>query len=299
MVPGSSGVEDGSTNPRPMRPLRRRRPILLTALVLAVALTAVACSGGSEGAAPTTTTEAPSTTTTLPPSTTTTITPDPARKVLLLGDSTMVDASPAVTAMLKATGAKVAMGAGPGFGLTRLGISDNPPTWDVDYPRILREEKPDLIIVMLGIWDQFYIENNGILAYARVVQKATDILLSQGAKVVYMAIPPGGKHPDRVQNGAFEAMAAMYPGQVFYIEYEGVLRGPAGDYPMTLPAADGSTLHLRKADAWHFCPDGAQRVAEELDRLGVVHGLIVPAAAGWQSGSWRSSQYYQEPACFA
>ncbi len=300
MVPGSSGVGDGSTNPRPMRPLRPRRPILLTALVLALALTAVACSGGSEAVAPTTTTEPPPpTTTTLPPSTTTTITPDPARKVLLLGDSTMVDASPAVTAMLKATGAKVSMGAGPGFGLTRLGVSENPPTWDVDYPRLLREESPDLIIVMLGIWDQFYIENNGVLAYAKVVQKATEILTSQGAKVVYMAIPPGGKHPDRVQNGAFELMADMYPGQVFYIEYEGVLRGPAGDYPMTMVAPDGSTIHLRKEDVWHFCQDGAQRVAEELDRLGVVHGLTVPATPGWQSGSWRTSKYYQEAACFA
>ena len=40
-------------------------------------------------------------------------------------------------------------------------------------------------------------------------------------------------------------------------------------------------------------------VLEALDRLGVVHGLIVPATPGWQSGKWRTSKYYQEAACFA
>ncbi len=261
-------------------------------------MTAAACSGGSEGAV-STTTEAPTTTTTLPASTTTTITPNPARKVLLLGDSTMVDASPAVTAVLKATGAEVSMGAGPGFGLTRVGTTDNPPTWDVDYPRVLREEDPDLVVAMMGIWDQAYIEQNGIIAYSRVVKQATDILVSTGAKVVFLAVPPGGENPDRLQNLAFETVAAMYPGQVFFIEYEGVLRGPDGSYPVTMTGPDGSTLHLRKADGFHFCPDGAQRLAEELDRLAVVHGLTVPAAPGWQSGSWRTSKYYQEAACFA
>jgi len=155
------------------------------------------------------------------------------------------------------------------------------------------------VVVMLGIWDQFYIEQHGILSYTKVVQKATDILLSKGAKVVFMAIPPGGMHPERRQNAAFEAMADMYPGQVFYVEYEGRLRAPDGTYPMTMPAADGSTLHLRKADSWHFCPDGAQRVAEELDRLGTLHGLTVPAGDAWKSGAWRHSKYYDEWSCTA
>lgn len=298
-APGPSRVGDGTTQLRHMRPIQSRSLTVLASMLVVVALLATACNGSSDSATSTTVTEPPPTTTTLPPSTTTTITPTPATKVLLLGDSTMVDSSPAVTAMFKATGAKVAMGAGPGFGLTRLGISDKTPTWDVDYPRILREEKPDLIVMMLGIWDQFYIEQYGVLAYAKVVQKATEILLSTGAKVVYMAIPPGGKHPERTQNGAFEAMADMYPGQVFYIEYEGVLRGPNGDYPTMLTAADGSVLHLRKEDGWHFCPDGAERVASELDRLAVIHGLTVPAGDAWRKGSWRTSSYYDYPICTA
>ena len=51
-------------------------------------------------------------------------------------------------------------------------------------------------------------------------------------------------------------------------------------------------------------PIGIARVLQDLvdlalDRLGVAHGLTVPATPGWQSGSWRASKYYQEAACFA
>jgi hypothetical protein len=281
-----------------MRPHRPRRSTLLTTLVLVTTLMAVACSTGSDGAVPATTTEAP-TTTTLPPSTTTTITSTPARKVLLLGDSTMVDASPAITAMFEATGAEVAMGAGPGFGLTRIGVSKNTSTFRTDWPRVLREEKPDLVVVMLGAWDTAYLEQNGSLAYSKVVKEATDILLSRGAKVVFMAMPPGGEAGDRPTDYVFELMAGMYPGQVFYVDYEGVLHGPDGGYPITTPGPDGATLHLRKEDGWHFCPDGAERVAAELDRLLVVHGLTTPAGDAWRQGSWRRSNYYDYPVCSA
>jgi len=78
-----------------------------------------------------------------------------------------------------------------------------------------------------------------------------------------------------------------------------VLRGPNGDYPTMLTNADGSVLHLRKEDGWHFCPDGAERVASELDRLAVIHGLTVPAGDAWRQGDWRSSSYYDYPICTA
>ena len=92
-----------------------------------------------------------------------------------------------------------------------------------------------------------------------------------------MAIPPGGKHPERTQNGAFEAMAEMYPGQVFYIEYEGCAAGSERRLP---DHADGRR-RLRPAPAQGrrlaLLPGRAERVASELDRLAVVHGLTVPA----------------------
>ena len=137
------------------------------------------------------------------------------------------------------------MGAGPGFGLTRLGVSDQTPTWDVDYPRVLREENPDLIVVMLGIWDQFFIEQHGILAYTKVVQKATEILLSTGAKVVFMAIPPGGKHPERRQNGGLRGHGRHVPGPGLLHR----VRGCAPGSERRLPDDRGGRRRLHPAPA--------------------------------------------------
>lgn len=278
--------------------MSRSRSGRLVVTLLVTGLVVLSACSGSEGAVDeTTTTTVVPTTTTLPPSTTTTVTAQPARKVLLLGDSTMVDASPALIAMFQATGAQVVMGAGPGFGFTRTGTSDLEPTWRQDYPRVLRESRPDLVVIMLGAWDLAYVQQHGVLGYAKVVQEAADILVSGGAKVLWLAEPSGDDGAYRLQNGPFEIVAAMHPGQIFYAEYEGVLRGPAGNFPVSYTAADGSTVHLRKADGFHFCPDGAERLAAEVNRLAVVHGLTVPAGPGWESGAWRSSQYYQAPEC--
>jgi hypothetical protein len=281
--------------------MSRRGSGRLVAAILVTGLVALSACSGNDGAAPdaSTTTVAPiTTTTTLPPSTTTTLTAQPARKVLVVGDSTMVDASPAITAMFEATGAKVEMDAGPGFGFTTLGMSGRDSPFRTDYPRLLRETHPDLVVIMLGAWDLAYMQEHGVLGYAKVVEEAANILVSDGAKVLWLAMPPGDDGPVRLQNYSFETVAAERPGQIFFVQYEGVLRGPLGNYPVSYAAADGSTVHLRKPDGFHFCPDGAERLATEVNRLAVAHGLTVPAAPGWQSGAWRSSVYYQNPVCW-
>jgi hypothetical protein len=306
MAPGSSGVGDGITNPRHMRPIRHRT-LTLPSVTLLVTVLAVACgtSGpSSQGAAPVTiaatdtTAGAPGTTeTTLPVATTTTITQDPVRKVMVVGDSTGVDLGPALTAVFNSTGADVAMAAGTGFGLTAQGISNLDSNFRTDFPRLLREQHPDLVVMSVGIWDQHFIELHGVEPYVAVVEEAVDILTSKGARILWLSMPPGGLHPERSQDAAFQEVAARHPGQVFYMDYEAVLHGPDGGYPVSYVAADGTTVHLRKADGWHFCPDGAQRVATEVNRAAVAFGLTVPAPDGWQDGSWRSSEHYDEPAC--
>jgi hypothetical protein len=234
---------------------------------------------------------------TVPASTTTTITADPAGSVLLLGDSTMADASPALRAMFEATGARVEVAAGAGFGLTGLGISALPSEFREEWARMVRDEEPDLAVVMLGFWDQAFIEREGVSAYAAVVEETVDILTADGARVLWLSVPPGGPHPEWYQDGAFETVAATRPGQVFYADIEGSQRGPAGDHPVAYVAADGTKRHLRKADGWHFCQDGAEQVARFVNEVAVVHGLTVPAPDGWQQGPWRGSAYFDEPAC--
>src|SRR4029077_11148346 len=95
-----------------------------------------------------------------------------------------------------------------------------------------------------------------------VVREAAAILTANGGRVLWLSVPPGGAHPEWLQDGAFEAVAARSPGQVVYTDIEGSQRGPNGDHPVSYVASDGTTVHLRKADGWHFCQDGAQRLAD-------------------------------------
>jgi hypothetical protein len=284
-----------SPSPGPQRVGRRRAH--WAALAVVVGLVVGGCAGDDGAAPPTTPVPTTSTTTTTsPPSTTTTITPDPARKVLILGDSGMVDASPALDAMFRATGAEVVNAAVPGFGLTRLGVRGDPSPFRSMWTQLVAEEQPDLSVVMLGVWDGDFVTTNGSAAYADVVDEAMAILTAAGGRVLLISPPPGPEGDEHNTDVAFEVVAATYPGQVFYLDIEAAELGPDGGYPSSYVALDGSVVRLRKADGWHFCPEGAERLATEVNRLAVVHGLTVPAT-GWEDGAWRGSDLYDEPAC--
>jgi hypothetical protein len=277
--------------------MRILRTLLLTSCCgLLVGL--CACSGASgQTAAPGPTTADPPTTGTGAPSTVpTTPARAPAHRVLLLGDSTMADASPALEAMFEAAQADVTVWAGVGFGLTGLGISAAPSPFREEWTRLVREDDPDLVLVMLGFWDQAFVEQHGADAYTAVVQEATDILTADGATVVWMSIPPGGARPDWLQDRAFQAVAQRSGGDVRYVDVEPSQRGPDGDHPVSYVAADGTVHHLRKADGWHFCQDGAEQLAAMVNQVTVADGLAL-AADGWQDGAWRGAAQYQEPAC--
>ena len=283
-------------------PRSSRRAAVATAVagVLGAVMLLAGCAG-SDATGPTAdttvpTTAAPTTTTTVPSTTTTTITSNPARTVLILGDSGMVDASPALEAMFEATGAAVVNEASPGFGLTRLGVVGDPSPFRADWPRFVAEYRPDLSVVMLGVWDLGFVETYGTDAYVDVVEEALDVLTAEGGRVLLVSPPPGREGADHATDVAFEVAAAARPGQVFYLDIEAAERGPAGDYPSSYTNLDGSVVRLRKADGWHFCPEGAARLAAEVNRLAVLHGVTVPVS-GWEDGPWRSASYYDDPAC--
>jgi hypothetical protein len=275
------------------------RPFTTLAILVALAVVVAACAGNDEPVASTVvpTTAAPTTTTTLPPTTTTTITSEPATRVLLLGDSGMYDAEPALRAMFEATGATVEIGAGPGFGLTRLGVRQARAPYPDAWPPLVRDFQPDLSVVMLGVWDVDFIRENGFAAYAAVVEDALAVLTANGGRVLWLGTPPGGPVSFLYINPIYESVAATHPGVMFYGDIDGSLRGPTGDVPVSFVDIDGSTVFLRKDDGWHFCEDGAERLASEVNRLTVVHGLSVPAAEGWEDGDWRSSELYRSAAC--
>jgi peptidoglycan/LPS O-acetylase OafA/YrhL/4-amino-4-deoxy-L-arabinose transferase-like glycosyltransferase len=218
-------------------------------------------------------------------------TPAVARTVLIVGDSSMADSAPALGAAFKAAGATTIIDASsPGFGLTR----PETPYHDA-WAGLVRDRKPDLVVVMLGGWDLNFLRDNGDAAYGEVVDEAVGVLSANGAKVLWLSMAPGGTTPERQVDRVYATLPARHPGIVDYWDFESVLRGPNGDWPRQITGLDGTTVLLRKPDDFHMCPEGAARVAQSALERAVSLGWTRPASVDWRNGDWRKNARYDDP----
>jgi peptidoglycan/LPS O-acetylase OafA/YrhL len=232
-----------------------------------------------------------------------------ARRVLILGDSGTKDAAPGIAAAFYGAGAdEVFDGSVPGFGLTSAAA--NPPhgDWRAAYAEDIAQKQPDLVVMMLGGWDVWYIEEKGEEAYAEVVGDAVEILSAGGARIVWLSMLPGGATNERPGDVVFEQLPNRFPGIVAYKDIEAALRAPedarevdaepgAETWPRSYVAADGTLVILRKkSDDWHICPDGAERLGALINQAAADLGWATLAAPGWEQGEWRSEARYDDPA---
>jgi hypothetical protein len=162
---------------------------------------------------------------------------------------------------------------------------------------MVQSDDPDLVVVMLGVWDGGFVELYGADAYAEVVELAVAVLTDRGARVLWLSTPPDRVVTERPADHVFEQVAAKHPGRVFYADIDAAVRAPDGTMPATYPALDGTLVRLRKNDGWHFCADGAAAVAAEIGRLAVERGLARPAGTEWLRGSWRDAGVFDYPEC--
>jgi hypothetical protein len=216
--------------------------------------------------------------------------PRPADTVLLVGDSGMVDLAPALEAVVAATGARrVVNSAWPGFGLTRPQFD-----WRGEWRAIVQQERPGLVIVMLGGWDLDYIESHGIHAYARIVNEALEVLMARGARVEWLAMLPGGGSYLSPVNTVYVQVRDWSRSVDFY-DAQDTLRSADGTFRRTVSTMQGELL-VRKPDKWHFCPDGAQLVAAAVATHLAALQWLPSAAPGWESGAWRArADIYDDP----
>ena len=230
---------------------------------------------------------------------------DPLR-VLLVGDSVMVDASPGIEAAIEATGvAKVEPGAFPGFGLTYT------KSWRSDWTEMVKKVHPDVVVVLLGAWDADNALAHPPDWYAGVVADATAVLAGDGARVVWLGWPPthppavaGRPEPDYghielqrdTVDTAFRTVADRHPGDVAYVDTGATLSLPDGSFSAFLPdPTTGAMVRARKHDNTHFCPSGAERMGRlVLGALTPVFALPAPSAT-WTSGRWRTDPRFDDP----
>ena len=211
--------------------------------------------------------------------------------IMLVGDSGTFDAAPAIGALYKDQGATTVIDATfPGFGLTR-----DPPGWHRDWPRLLEEHDPKLIIVMLGGWDISYLTEHGVVAYDDVLDDAVKVLTAKGGNILWLGMLPGKNTETKVMDVRFKAIVDRHPGDVAYGTIDDAVVGPKGDYPRWLPDENGKLVLARKPDGWHVCPDGAARIATAVGKLTAWLGLSPAPGDGWQQGDWRDNPRYDDP----
>jgi peptidoglycan/LPS O-acetylase OafA/YrhL len=229
---------------------------------------------------------------------------DPLR-VLIVGDSVMVDATPGIEAAIEATGvATVEPGGAPGFGLTFT------KTWRRDWTSMVADVRPDVVVALLGAWDADNALDHGGDWYTNVVDDATSVLAAGGARVLWLGWPPtrppavaGRPEPDydhidaqqAAVNAAFSAVARRHPRDVAYLSTAPALSLPDGTFSAFLPDATGTMVRARKRDNTHFCPAGSELMGRlVLGALTPVYALPAPAPS-WAAGAWRGEARYDDP----
>ena len=167
--------------------------------------------------------------------------------------------------------------------------------WDA----VLREEDPDLVIVLVGYWEAAVLRraNSGALPPAdryhrRQLVPFVDRATASGAEVLWIGMPPP-RDPagadDFVELDRRFAALADEDDRVGYVAGEELLAGPAGGFTDVLTGPDG-TERVRWADGLHVCPDGSVRIARPvLDQI--VGRWDVPITAEWPDAGWRNAPF--------
>ena len=190
---------------------------------------------------------------------------------MIVGDSGMFSASPAITAGLTAAGWRVVGTAYPGVGLTRLD-----GRMQQEWADTAEQYHVDLTIVMLGSWDVAWEQEHGAGAYRRVIADSLASFTRVHGKVLWLSVLPGGGKNDRVLDPFFAALPRQHPGEVEYRDIGPALRAPDGSTPRVV----GERV-LRQLDGWHLCQDGA---------VAIAHAALAPIGldtTGWEAGPWR------------
>jgi hypothetical protein len=233
-------------------------------------------------------------------------TPSNPLRVWILGDSVMNDASPAVTAALRATGTVrvVADSSFGGWGLTTQ------QAWVADSQQIIDDYHPQVVLGTWS-WDDTLAGDNPAL-YRSLLRQALSVWMAPGdgvQLVVLLQFPPVGPNPlladplarqrrwmlqteeQASWDRAAMAMTKAFPGHVVYLPTAQVF-APGGVFLTWAKTPEGPWVRVRQVDNTHLCPYGAaemgQLVADDLEQ---VLGIPAPAP-GWQDSGWANDLRY-------
>jgi hypothetical protein len=238
-------------------------------------------------------------------------TTDPLR-IMLIGDSVMYVAAPAIASELDSTGVvRVYPRALPGWGLTTAG------NWRTELPLLISQLHPDLVIGMWSWDDNEALEHPR--AYRAMLGQAIDLMITPGdgvAGVMFMQFPPLGPLPPYMKdakardahrdagvaawNAIAKSMASIHPGRVMYFPVAGAVELDGKFTPWLPPMNEVQSprsqwVRVRMVDNVHLCPAGASRYAAALTADLTALYRLPPPSPGWQAGPWTLDHRYSNP----
>jgi hypothetical protein len=159
-----------------------------------------------------------------------------------------------------------------GTGLARPEVFD----WQTEYPAMLKDAKPDVIVVAIGANDgQGFVEDGKVYPfgtpewqaiYERRVQAFLGLLEEDGARVVWVGLPPmkSDSYAAKIAlvNRIDYAVVSASP-QAIWFSSAGVVGDAQGRF-QDFGTVKGSTARLRQQDGIHLSDDGASLLSAKL-----------------------------------
>jgi lysophospholipase L1-like esterase len=159
-----------------------------------------------------------------------------------------------------------------GTGLARPEVFN----WELEYPAMLKDERPDFILVAIGANDgQGFVEDGvthpfGTAEWQRIYAERADAYLqmleAEGATVVWLGLPPmkDGMLDDRIAliNRIDYSVVSASPHAIWY-STAGLVGDGNGRF-RDFGEVDGRTARLRQGDGIHLSTDGAALIAAKL-----------------------------------
>lgn len=177
-----------------------------------------------------------------------------------------------------------------------------------DWPRAIRglvdQEKPDLVVLMLGANDAqgMLVDGHAVECCTkewqaeyrnRVERVMTEVTSSGKHRLVWVGLPIMGQarlyDAARIMNAIYEAEAAEHPG-VTYVDAWSLFQNKKGEYAAYLPNEEGEQELVRTPDGVHFTLDGSTRLGEAIwDTIQTLWKTPPPAETTAPAGTPSSS----------